>query len=184
MPEMPEVVKITEQGVLRAMAHPLRTRLYYTLLARGAARATDLARELDVPGNQVSFHLRLMAKYGLIQEAPEYARDKRDRVWQPASTMGIDPDEALTAAPAYQEARRRAAHHVLEAYLAQSRPGFHHSNDITVHLSSMEVEQFASDLQDLLMRWNQTGQANAATDPETVRTTYLATVHIQPLPVD
>ena len=48
-------------------------------------RAADVARELDIPANQASFHLRQLAKYGLVEEAPEEARDKRDRVWRPTS---------------------------------------------------------------------------------------------------
>ncbi len=31
----------------------------------------------------MSFHLRVLAKAGMIAEAPEHARDKRDRVWKP-----------------------------------------------------------------------------------------------------
>lgn len=175
---MQEVVSVTEPGVLKAMAHPLRARLYYTLFARGTARAADLARELQVPANQVSFHLRLMARYGLIEEAPEHARDKRDRVWRPASTTGLDIDPALANTPAYQEAGRRRAHQVLDAYLTRARPGFHHANDITMHLTPAEARQAAEEVQAVLMRWNQHGQAAAEGD----RTTYLANVHIQPLP--
>ena len=37
---------------------------------------------LDIPANQASFHLRQLAKYGLIEEDPDAARDKRDRVWR------------------------------------------------------------------------------------------------------
>ncbi|MGW9113476.1 winged helix-turn-helix domain-containing protein [Microbacterium sp. NPDC055683] len=66
---------------LRAMAHPVRLRLEEALGRRGFARAADLAADLDLPANQVSFHLRVLADAGLIEEAPEKARDRRDRVW-------------------------------------------------------------------------------------------------------
>ena len=52
-------------------------------------RAADLARELDIPANQASFHLRQLAKYGLVEEDPDAARDKRDRVWRPTSEHGL-----------------------------------------------------------------------------------------------
>src|SRR5690606_23978941 len=48
------------------------------------ARAADLARELDLPANKLSFHLRSLADAGLIVEDPSLARDRRDRVWVPA----------------------------------------------------------------------------------------------------
>lgn len=170
--------------MLKGMAHPLRARLYYALFARGTARATDLARELHAPVNLVSQHLRFMAKYGLIEDAPELARDKRERVWRPASTKGLAPDPELTASPAYDQAGRAAAYDVLEAFLTRARPGFHHANDITVYLSEAEVEQFAAELQDLLFRWNRRGQENNAAEPDVERRTYLATLFVQPLPGD
>lgn len=184
MSDRPEAIPVTEAGVLKGMAHPLRARLYYALFARGTARATDLAQELEAPVNLVSQHLRFMAKYGLIEEAPELARDKRERVWRPASTRGLAPDPNVTATPAYEEAGRAAAHHVLDAFLTRARPGFHHANDVTVYLSHAEAEQFATELQDLLFRWNRRGQENNAADPKTERSTYLATLFVQPLPAD
>ena len=55
----------------------------------GSLRAADLARELGIPANQASFHLRQLAKYGLVEEAPEAARDKRDRVWRVVDEGGF-----------------------------------------------------------------------------------------------
>ena len=45
-------------------------------------RAADIGEALGIPANQASFHLRQLAKYGVIVAAPEAARDKRDRVWR------------------------------------------------------------------------------------------------------
>lgn len=69
-------------AMLKAYAHPLRRRIAKAVAARGHARAADIAADLDVPANSVSFHLRVLAEAGLIEEAPELARDKRDRVWK------------------------------------------------------------------------------------------------------
>lgn len=68
-------------AMLKAYAHPLRRRIAKTLVGRTYARAADIAEALDIPANSVSFHLRVLAEAGLIKEAPEQARDKRDRVW-------------------------------------------------------------------------------------------------------
>src|SRR5689334_19101274 len=75
--------------ILRAIAHPTRNRILAELHANGSIRAADIARALDIPANQASFHLRQLAKYGLVEEAPEEARDKRDRVWRLVDSEGI-----------------------------------------------------------------------------------------------
>src|SRR5690606_22496775 len=69
-------------AMLKAYAHPLRRRIAKAVGARGHARAADIAADLGVPANSVSFHLRVLADADLIEEAPEHARDKRDRVWK------------------------------------------------------------------------------------------------------
>lgn len=68
-------------AMLKAMAHPIRRRILRLLPRRTFVRAADVAAELGEPANKVSFHLRVLADAGLIVEAPEQARDRRDRVW-------------------------------------------------------------------------------------------------------
>src|SRR6478736_9443743 len=80
---------VHDPKMLRAIAHPVRNRILTELTATGPMRAADLARELDLPANQASFHLRQLAKYGLVEEDPDAARDKRDRVWRPTSEHGL-----------------------------------------------------------------------------------------------
>lgn len=91
--------------VLKALSNPLRRQVWNTVIRLRYARAADLARHLDQPANSLSFHLRVLAEAGLIEEAPEQARDKRDRVWKAtrgALSLGspADPvhDEALGTA--------------------------------------------------------------------------------------
>ncbi|WP_232847923.1 ArsR/SmtB family transcription factor [Occultella kanbiaonis] len=72
---------VMTSAMLKALAHPLRRRITKVLTQREFARAADVAADLDEPANSVSFHLRVLADAGLIVEAPERARDRRDRVW-------------------------------------------------------------------------------------------------------
>lgn len=72
---------VASPALLKALAHPVRQQIFRALTNRGHARATDLAEQLGLPANQISFHLRVLADAEIIEEAPEYARDKRDRVW-------------------------------------------------------------------------------------------------------
>ncbi|WP_156760993.1 ArsR/SmtB family transcription factor [Microbacterium karelineae] len=91
-------------AMLKAMSHPLRRAALRALQSRGSARASDLAADLDVAPNTMSFHLRSLAAGGLIVEDPSRAADRRERVWVPAEvSVNIrEPgrpvaDEALTA---------------------------------------------------------------------------------------
>ncbi|CAM3414822.1 helix-turn-helix transcriptional regulator [Occultella aeris] len=72
---------VMTSAMLKALAHPLRRRITKVLAQRECARAADIAADLDEPANSISFHLRVLADAGLIVEAPERARDRRDRVW-------------------------------------------------------------------------------------------------------
>lgn len=68
-------------AMLKAFSHPLRRQIVRLLARHEFLRAADIAAQLTVPANSVSFHLRTLADAGLIEEAPEKARDRRDRVW-------------------------------------------------------------------------------------------------------
>lgn len=68
-------------AMLKAYSHPLRRQILRLISRREFLRAADIATELDVPANSASFHLRALAEAGLIEEAPDKARDRRDRVW-------------------------------------------------------------------------------------------------------
>lgn len=85
--------------MLKAMANPLRRRIFATLAAMDSARAADLSERLEVPANSLSFHLRVLAEAGIIEEAPELARDRRDRVWRamPGGLSVGSPDHPALA---------------------------------------------------------------------------------------
>lgn len=84
---------VTDPAVLRALSHPLRQRILGELEVVEHARAADLAEGLGEPANSISFHLRVLAKAGIIEEAPELARDRRDRVWkQSVGSFTIDAE--------------------------------------------------------------------------------------------
>lgn len=81
--------RVTDVATLRALAHPVRQRILIELSIRRSLRAADLADIIGEPANAISYHLRSLAKAGLLIEAPELARDSRDRVWTVAHPEGI-----------------------------------------------------------------------------------------------
>lgn len=89
--------------MLKAVSHPLRRKILELMHENVPRRAADLADLVGAPANSVSFHLRQLAKAGLIVEAPEHARDRRDRVWTaagsgysiPAPSTPVGPEDEL-----------------------------------------------------------------------------------------
>lgn len=68
---------------LRALAHPLRSRLLGALRFHGPATATQLAARLGTNSGATSYHLRQLADVGLVEDDAERST-ARDRVWRSA----------------------------------------------------------------------------------------------------
>ncbi|MFD8206335.1 ArsR/SmtB family transcription factor [Streptomyces sp. NPDC059695] len=91
--------RITDLGTLKAIAHPLRMRLYRALFVARTATASQLAEQVDEAVSLVSYHLRKLAEHGLIEEAEPQSSDGRERWWQPSSYGFSIHDEDLRDAP-------------------------------------------------------------------------------------
>jgi DNA-binding transcriptional ArsR family regulator len=61
--------RISEPSALRALSHPLRLRIIELLEQAGPITATAAAAHLGTTPSNCSFHLRLLAKHGFIEEA-------------------------------------------------------------------------------------------------------------------
>jgi predicted ArsR family transcriptional regulator len=83
-------VVVRDVRALSTLAHPLRLRLLNYLLRFGPRTARQCADALGDTGANCSYHLRHLARYGLVERAqqPEGA-DGRERPWQAAAT-GFD----------------------------------------------------------------------------------------------
>lgn len=73
-------MELTDPQAIRALAHPLRIDLV-ELLGGGPMTAAECARALGNTQANCSFHLRQLAKYGFVAEAPP-GPDRRERRWQ------------------------------------------------------------------------------------------------------
>ena len=98
-------LEVTDGGVLAALAHPLRVALLYQLNALGSRTASQCAQALGETPANCSYHLRQLAKVGLVVR--EESGDGRERPWRSVYTgLGLspavdDPDpEVVTAARA------------------------------------------------------------------------------------
>jgi DNA-binding transcriptional ArsR family regulator len=91
---------------LKALAHPLRNELFRAL-GEGPATSAQLARRLGQNTGTVSWHLRHLARFGFIEDAPELG-DERERWWRRvASGATLDiRDAGIRDDPAALEAAR------------------------------------------------------------------------------
>jgi DNA-binding transcriptional ArsR family regulator len=75
-------VRISDPQVMRALAHPARIEIIDYLNNTGAAvTATECASMVGLSPSATSYHLRELAKYGLVEQAPSRG-DGRERIWR------------------------------------------------------------------------------------------------------
>lgn len=74
-------MRISDPKTMLALAHPLRLDLLELLGTGGPATAAQCGRALGVPQANASFHLRQLAKYGLVEDAG-HGKDRRERLWR------------------------------------------------------------------------------------------------------
>jgi DNA-binding transcriptional ArsR family regulator len=76
------MVQIKDAAVLKAVAHPLRRRLLDVLRVDGPSMPSVLARATSQAVANVSHHMRVLAEAGLVEEAPELARNRKEHWWR------------------------------------------------------------------------------------------------------
>ncbi|WP_066943617.1 ArsR/SmtB family transcription factor [Microtetraspora fusca] len=160
-----DLPKVTDSRVLAAMSHPLRRRLLDVLKVYGPATASALADRTDQAVANISHHLKVLGAAGLIAEAPELAKDRRERWWRlvaPARrwvTGDFDDDPARQAVANAavslgldrQVSLVRAWHAVREQRPAWNGAAF--SVDKWLHLTPAELGELEQEILSVLNRW-------------------------------
>lgn len=84
LPQPPaDRLELTDPRAMRALAHPTRLALLERLHVEGAATATQLAELVGESPSACSYHLRALARWGLVAEAP--GGRGRNRPWRLAA---------------------------------------------------------------------------------------------------
>jgi DNA-binding transcriptional ArsR family regulator len=96
--------EIRDPGVMRALAHPARLTLMERLMSGAPATATECAEVIGLSPSATSYHLRALARAGLIEEAPGRG-DGRERVWR-SQVRGYDVEAGHEAGTEAREAER------------------------------------------------------------------------------
>jgi predicted ArsR family transcriptional regulator len=110
------VTRLTDPRALRAYAHPVRMRLMGLLRTEGPLTATRAAELLGESSGTCSFHLRQLAKYGLVEEAE--GGTGREKPWR-ATTTSTAWDTTGDSTPEMAAATSLLSTVVAEQYFEQ-----------------------------------------------------------------
>ncbi|WP_435177069.1 helix-turn-helix domain-containing protein [Actinacidiphila sp. bgisy145] len=98
---MPSSIQLTDPRALRAYAHPTRMALAGLLRREGALTATRAAQLTGESVASCSYHLRILAKYGLVEEDTP-AGPGREKPWRATARStgwpGYSADPAVASA--------------------------------------------------------------------------------------
>lgn len=86
---------LSDPKAMRALAHPARLMILNRLRVEGSATATEVAEIAGITPSAASYHLRMLAKYGFVEDAPPRG-DGRERLWKPVDkqlSVGVLPDD-------------------------------------------------------------------------------------------
>jgi len=155
-------IKLTDPRALRALAHPLRMNLLGLLRREGALTATQCGERVGESPASCSFHLRQLARYGLVEEAG--GGKGRNRPWRATAwstswpSYSEDPDVAAGA----DLLSRTAASGYLERFLGwlerrrSEPPEWQEAatmGDVSLYLTAEELGEFERELDALTDRY-------------------------------
>ncbi len=169
--------RVTEVEALKAIAHPLRTRLLGRLRLNGPATASELARQVGESSGSTSYHLRQLARYGFVVEDEEQP-SKRERRWKaaadftnwqdddfvddPAGRAASDALSELQLGYAVRSNRRWRAERATWTRAWRRAGG---ASDVVIRLTPAAAKRLIAEFDDLLARYD----AECADDPKAER---------------
>jgi DNA-binding transcriptional ArsR family regulator len=149
---------VLDTAVMRAMAHPARLALLEHLRNGGPASATECAGVVGLSPSATSYHLRALARAGLVEAAPGRG-DGRERLWRiTAGRYAVT--EVADLAPEGREAYRA----LLESLLAW--------DDVRVRRYLSQLDAEPPEWQDAAFCMDSTLQLTAAELTEVSRAVY------------
>jgi DNA-binding transcriptional ArsR family regulator len=161
----------TDAAGVRALAHPLRLKLLDLLRFDGPSTATLLGRRLGESSGSMSCHLRQLARYGFIEEAP--ARGGRERWWRYRSRRVTVDSDGAAGRELLPELLSREAH-ALDRFLArrEALPEWDASSFFTtlaLRLTAAELAALYEGMEELLGRFRRAEAEDAPADARPVR---------------
>jgi DNA-binding transcriptional ArsR family regulator len=170
---------LEDPRALRALAHPARLAILDHLGAEGTATATECGAAVGVSPSAASYHLRALARYGLVEEA-EGGRG-RERPWR-SRGRGFSFEPHAAAGPAAEAASMLLSSQLVESgerwtreyVLGESRlpnelrKASHLANK-TLVLTAAEAEELVARLEEVLEPYARTRRAEAPAEARNFR---------------
>ena len=161
----------TNPAAVRALAHPLRLELLDLLRFEGPSTATLLGRRVGESSGSTSYHLRQLARYGFIEDAPGHGG--RERWWcYRKRRVTLDADGAGGRELLAELLSREA--HALDRFLARRDvlPEWDAGSFFTtlaLRLTAAELAELCESLQELLGRYRRAEADDPPADARPVR---------------
>lgn len=171
---------LTDATALAALANPFRSRLLDALRIDGPSTASALAKRTGQAVGSVSHHMKVLAEAGFVEEAPELAKDRRERWWRLISAgfrwsraEFADDPSAVTAALAaevvalnrqFERTRDWLDNH--EAAGEWTDAAF--ATQDWLSLSPDELRELSEEVMDVLQRWRQREVAQDGQERESI----------------
>ena len=172
MSEAREYREVNDARVLAALAHPLRRRLMDVLRVHGPATASSLAERTDQHVGKFRHHIRAMADVGLVEEAPELAKDRRERWWRLVAGSLRWSGEVLSDDPAGEAVAQAVQSLTLDRHSGHVRAWFGaadqerdpwrataFASEKWLHLTADELGELSREIGDVLARWSDRDRA-------------------------
>jgi DNA-binding transcriptional ArsR family regulator len=156
---------------LRALAHPLRLRLLDLLRFDGPSTATLLGRRVGESSGATSYHLRQLARYGFIEEAP--GQGGRERWWRVQHRkVTLDSGEAVGRQLLAELFSREG--YALDRFLARREPLPEWEDNsffttLALRLTAGELAELRDGLLEVLSRFRRADVADVPPDARPVR---------------
>jgi DNA-binding transcriptional ArsR family regulator len=160
-------IDVRDPKAMRALANPLRLRILGLLRGSGPHSVGELSELADAAPGSVSYHLATLETFGFVEEAPEFARDGRERWWRAAHTMTHYEPSELLADPESAAAGRVLRQTFLQGHLTEqlayleSEPALPMewikaatAGDTLAYLTAEELRLFSDEVNALAEKWN------------------------------
>jgi DNA-binding transcriptional ArsR family regulator len=160
-----QAVQVTDVRALRALAHPLRSRLLGRLRLDGPSTASQLGRAIGESSGATSYHLRQLAAYGFVEEI-EGRGTARERWWRARHRMtswqaadvvaqegGTEVEDEMTRMQLDQHARVLTAWRAQQNQLDPAWTAGASLNDYALRLRPEQARALVAELDAVLTRW-------------------------------
>ncbi|OJX70208.1 MAG: hypothetical protein BGO95_04220 [Micrococcales bacterium 73-13] len=168
-------IHVEDPSALRAMAHPLRLRIVGSLRTDGPQSVGALSERLDAAPGSISYHLGTLERHGFVEQAPELARDGRERWWRASAEVTTFDAAELQRDPERRAAGRALRRTIVQRYAAEQLAYLETEEtlapewvaaaaigDDVAWLTPEELGELGAELAELASRWQARGDRGRA----------------------